>query len=104
MAEVSHEFDLSFHVLPFDPCSLPFSDHRLKSRHCSSRRPETAEAKPWHSPQDRPVEELDIEGVQGVARASGIGQLIRFCQPSRHERDGLNASAKRVLSGITPAV
>jgi tetratricopeptide (TPR) repeat protein len=49
LEEAGNEFRLSFHVVPFDPRYLPLSDHRhcLKSRHCSSRRLETAEAKPW---------------------------------------------------------
>jgi hypothetical protein len=49
LEEAGNEFGLSFHVVPFDPRSLPLSDHRhcLKSRQCSSRRLETAEAKPW---------------------------------------------------------
>jgi hypothetical protein len=49
LEEAGNEFGLSFHVVPFDPRYLPLSDHRhcLKSRHCSSRRLETAEAKPW---------------------------------------------------------
>jgi hypothetical protein len=49
LEEAGKEFGLSSHIVPFDPRYLPLSDHRhcLKSRHCSSRRLETAEAKPW---------------------------------------------------------
>jgi len=51
LEEVGNEFGLSFHIVPFGPCYLPLSDHRhrLKSRYCSPRRMEAAEAKPWHS-------------------------------------------------------